>query len=168
MSNSLSLQTLRELHAGLSGIAWVHGLARAGVRRKESGLQEALYALAHRLDEIEQQIEATMAADRLYFQLPTAWWAWVPLLFSFGFLYAAQGEHLKGRLVIWALALMLFFAFAALFWFRNRFWEAIRLEKKRRNRPQLKSEKDSIVMELLQTRDALLAQVADDAKSANP
>ena len=168
MSDYLALQTLRELHDGLRGIDWVHGLARAGVRRKDGQLQDELYALAHRLDEVEQEIERTMAADRLYFRLPTAWWAWVPLLFSFGFLYAAQGEFFHQRLLVWALALGLFFGVAGLFWFRNRTVEAIRLEQKRRDRPRLQRERNAIVEQLLRTRDALLGQVSSPTNMPSP
>ena len=168
MSNFITVQTLRELHDGLTGMAWVQGLARAGVRRRQGGLQEQLYALAHQLDDLEQQIESTMAADRLYFRLPMVWWAWVPLLFSGGFLYAAQGEFYEQRLVVWALSLMSFFAFAALFWFRHRAEEAIRTEIKRRNRPKLKAQKGELMAELLTTRDALLVHMAANPTQANP
>ena len=159
MSNSPTVQTLQESHEGLRGIDWVHGLARAGVRRSQGELSVRLYALAQELDEVEQQIESTMTADKFYFKLPTAWWAWVPLLFAFGFLYAAQGDFYERRLVLWASALALFFVFAAFFWLRHRTMEAIRLEKKRRNRPRLKSDKHALVAELLSVRDELVVQI---------
>ena len=168
MSNFISVQTLQELHDGQSGIAWVHGLARAGVRRRQGALEDKLYALAHQLDGLEDQIESTMAADRFYFRLPTVWWAWVPLLFSGGFLYAAQGDMFEQRLVVWAVVLMSFFVFAALFWFRNRVVEAVRLEKKRRHRPKLKMQKKQLMAELVGARDELLVQIVGVPAQKNP
>ena len=158
MSNPLHVQSLIELRDGQRGIEWLQGLARANVRRSNGLLEERAYALASEIDRLDEDIQRTYTADTFFFRLPKAWWAWVPLLYSGGFLYATQKEFYEERIQQWMWFVMILALFATLFLVRKWWMETSRKVDKRQSRPRLKGQRAALMVELLQVRDALVAQ----------
>ena len=158
MSNPIDVQSLKELRDGQRGIEWLQGLARANVRRANGVVSERAYALASEIDRLDEDIQRTYTDDKFFFKLPNAWWAWVPLLYSGGFLYATQLEFIEERLNRWMWFVVALGTFAVFFLMRKVWMEQTRKLDKKKTRPRLKGQRAALMVELLQTRDALLEQ----------
>ena len=167
MSNSVDVQSLRELRDGQRGIEWLQGLARANVRRSQGVVAEQAYALASEIDRLDEDIQSTYTDDKFFFKLPTAWWAWVPLLYSGGFLYSAHTEFYEDRLNRWMWFAVGLGVFAVLFLIRKLWMENTRKLDKRKARPRLKGQRAALMVDLLKARDALVEQAIARAGDLN-
>jgi len=156
MSNPIDVQLLRTLQDGHTGLHWLQSLARGNVRRKSDSASEQAYVLAAQIDVLDEQIRETYTLDKFFYRLPPGWWAWVPLLYSFGFLYAAQRELYEDRLMVWMWFLILLAGFALTVFARKVSIESGLRRGKLRRRPRLKGERAALMVRLMQTRDHIV------------
>tara|TARA_Y100001978_G_scaffold190260_1_gene193306 strand:- start:256 stop:765 length:510 start_codon:yes stop_codon:yes gene_type:complete len=166
MSNPVDVQSLRELRDGQRGIEWLQALARANVRRSQGPASERAYALASEIDRLDEDIQSTYTDDKYFFKLPKAWWAWVPLLYSGGFLYSSQTEFFEDRMNRWMWFLVGFGVFAVFFLLRKAWMENTRKIDKTKARPRLKGQRAALMVELLQVRDTLVGEVSKVASDS--
>jgi hypothetical protein len=164
MSNPIDVQLVRDLRDGDTGLHWLQSLACGNVRRSAGGASEQVYVLAAQIDVIEEQIKETYIPDKFFYGLPLYWWVWVPLLYAFGFLYAADREFYEDRLMVWMLFLLGLGVFALTFLFRKAAKESGLRREKIQRRPRLKGERAALMVQLMQARD----QVVENALSAMP
>lgn len=163
MSNPVDVQSLRALRDGQRGIEWLQGLARSNVRRSQGEAADRAYALASEIDRLDQDIQSTYTDDKFFFKLPKAWWAWVPLLYSGGFLYSAHTEFYEDRLNRWMWFVVGLGVFAVFFLIRKVWMENTRKLEKKQSRPRLKGQRAALMVELLRTRDTLIEQTRSPA-----
>ena len=102
----VSASQLRTLHRDLSGLQWLQGLARSGLRRGTCTEAREAFARAERIHVLDEAIQDTYAPEELYFPLPRWWWVWVPMLYGLGFRWALEQDSFEERLLTWGLSLI--------------------------------------------------------------
>lgn len=158
MSNPLDITVLNSLRDGQYGIVWLQTLAAAGVRRSDGDAAVRAYALAQRVHELDEEIQATLVVDKEHFELPKLWWVWVPALYTGLFLWSMDAEHYEDRLSKWMIALVCLGVLAVWVLFVKYSRELSLRRVKAQLRPRLKGERAAAMVDLLRARDACVAQ----------
>ena len=166
MSNPVDVQSLCGLRDGQSGMAWLQILAQSNVRRSDGVVAERAFALAGRIDQVDEEIDATRTDDRFFYQLPPGWWMWVPILYFGAVVFAGQWADSDMRILVWMWILVAFGGVAITFLAKKYGKEgSLALEKVRR-RSRLKGERAALMVELLKARDELV-DLATQANAAS-
>jgi len=158
MPNPIDTILLNSMTDGKYGIDWLQALAAAGVRRSESEAAVEAYALAQRVHELDEEIQATWVVDREHFELPKLWWVWVPALYTGLFLWSMDAEHYEDRLNKWMIALVCLGVLAVWVLFVKHSRELSLKRVKAQLRPRLKGERAAAMVDLLRARDACVAR----------
>jgi hypothetical protein len=158
MPNPIDTILLNSMTDGKYGIDWLQSLAAAGVRRSDSETAVEAYALAQRVHELDEEIQATMVVDKEHFELPKLWWVWVPALYTGLFLWSMDAEHYEDRLSKWMIALVCLGVLAVWVLFVKYSRELSLRRVKAQLRPRLKGERAAAMVDLLRARDACVAQ----------
>jgi hypothetical protein len=162
MADPVNTRQLEGLHEDNTGTQWLQRMASGGLRRSAGEDAAAAYALAARVQALEDAIQETYTMEQLFFALPKWWWFWVPLLYGFGFLWAMQKEHFEDRLSSWMISLMLFGVLAGLVLFIKFYREQTALRAKRLRRPVLHAERTQAMIDLMGARDRCVAAARGD------
>jgi hypothetical protein len=158
MSNPVDTIVLNSLSDGQYGIVWLQTLAAAGVRRSDGDAAVRAYALAQRVHELDEEIQATLVVDKEHFELPKLWWVWVPSLYTGLFLWSMDAEHYQDRLNKWMIALVSL-GVLAVWVLCVKYSRELSLRRvKAQLRPRLKGARAAAVVDLLRARDACVAQ----------
>ncbi len=158
MPNPIDIILLNSMTAGKYGIDWLQTLAAAGVRRSDSETADEAYALAQRVHELDEEIQATWVVDREHFELPRLWWVWVPALYTGLFFWSMDADHYEDRLNKWMIALVCLGVLAVWVLFVKYSRELSLRRVKAQLRPRLKGERAAAMVDLLRARDACVAQ----------
>lgn len=157
MSNPLDTILLNSLSDGQYGIVWLQTLASAGLRRSDGDAAVRAYALAQRVHELDEEIQATLVVDKEHFELPKLWWVWVPSLYTGLFLWSMDPEYFQDRLNKWMIALVCL-GVLAVWVVCVKYSRELSLRRiKAQLRPRLKGERAAAMVDLLRTRDSCVA-----------
>ena len=164
MSKRIERRMLNHLHDGSSGIQWLQGLARAGVKRSHGVDAERMYALAQQVHEIDDAIAETFVGEQVFFPLPPGWWMWTPLLYAYGFMWALQYRpdardplaDLEERLSIFMVFCMALGAISAVVLIIKFVRERRARQHRLRRRPELRAARAARMTELNAVRDAMV------------
>ena len=160
MSNPIDVQSLQSLRDGQRGMVWLQGLARSNVRRSAGGVAERAYDLAGRIHAVEEEIQTTHTPDKFAFPLPPGWWIWVIIVYFSTIAFAKLQADGDMRILVWMWCLVAFGVFAIVFLAKKYGKESALTMEKRRRRARLKGERAALMVDLLQTRDALVQSVS--------
>jgi hypothetical protein len=158
MPNPIDTILLNSMTDGKYGIDWLQSLAAAGVRRSESEAAVEAYALAQRVHELDEEIQATWVVDKEHFELPKGWWFWVPSLYAGMFFWSMDADHVDDRLNNWMISVVCLGVLAVWVLFVKYSRELTNQRFKAQLRPRLKGERAAAMVDLLRARDACVAQ----------
>ncbi len=147
---------LRAMNDSHPGMTWLQALSRSGLRSGEGEPGAPAYQLAQRVHEIEDEIDLTYQREEVYFPLPPGWWIWVPLLYSGGFLWAADKDFYEERLVGFMLFCIAFALILGVVLLSKYVRERRILLDRAKKRPRLLGERAAVMVDLMALRDVLV------------
>ncbi len=156
----ISASQLRALRSDHTGMQWLQGMAKSGLRRSTCSEAAEAYTIAAQVDELDDAIQATFASEQFFFPLPKWWWVWVPLLYWLGFLWALQQDSFEERLFTWGWSMKLFGVVAGWILFMTAHREYRAKQEKLKRRPILRAERSTAMADLEAMRDRCIVVCA--------